>query len=590
MQVETLELQSEKNRKRLVEIVYKAKAGHIGGDLSCLNVLTALYFDIMRVWPDKPKETKRDRFVMSKGHCVEALYVTLEAKGFISHEITDTLGEFGSILSGHPTIEVPGIEVNTGALGHGLSVGVGMAIAAKMDKADYKTYVLMGDGEQGEGSIYEAAMAGNQYKLDNLVAIIDRNRLQISGTTEEVMSLESMRDRWTAFGWDVLEMNGDEMEDIIRTFHSIDYTNKKPHLLISHTTKGKGVSYMEGIAKWHHGVPTAEQYEEAVREISERIEKQKKKTMANNIIACRKSFTDTLLELARQDKDIVAVTTDARGSVTLGDFAKELPAQFVECGIAEQDAVGISAGLSHSGKKVFVCGPACFYVARSLEQVKVDLAYSQNNVKILGVSGGVAYGALGATHHSLHDIAVLRTFPGMNIVLPCDARQTRKLVKLLVDYPEPVYVRVGRAAVPDVYENDDFDFVLGKANMLLDGTDLTIIAAGETVYHAYQAGLMLQEKGIKARVLDMSSIKPVDVEAIKKAAEETGRIITVEEHSQFGGLGAIVVETLSENPVPVRIIGIPDENVVHGNSHEIFAHYGLDKEGICKAALEFMKK
>ena len=144
-----------------------------------------------------------------------------------------------------------------------------MAIAAKMDKADYKTYVLMGDGEQGEGSIYEAAMAGNQYKLDNLVAIIDRNRLQISGTTEEVMSLESMRDRWTAFGWDVLEMNGDEMEDIIRIFHSIDYTNKKPHLLISHTTKGKGVSYMEGIAKWHHGVPTAEQYEEAVREISE---------------------------------------------------------------------------------------------------------------------------------------------------------------------------------------------------------------------------------------------------------------------------------------------------------------------------------
>ena len=279
MQVETLELQSEKNRKRLVEIVYKAKAGHIGGDLSCLNVLTALYFDIMRVWPDKPKETKRDRFVMSKGHCVEALYVTLEAKGFISREVTDTLGEFGSILSGHPTIEVPGIEVNTGALGHGLSVGVGMAMAAKMDKADYKTYVLMGDGEQGEGSIYEAAMAGNQYKLDNLVAIIDRNRLQISGTTEEVMSLESMRDRWTAFGWDVLEMNGDEMEDIIRTFRSIDYTNKKPHLLISHTTKGKGVSYMEGIAKWHHGVPTAEQYEEAVREVSERIEKLEKETV-----------------------------------------------------------------------------------------------------------------------------------------------------------------------------------------------------------------------------------------------------------------------------------------------------------------------
>lgn len=307
------------------------------------------------------------------------------------------------------------------------------------------------------------------------------------------------------------------------------------------------------------------------------------------MIACRKSFTDTLLELAREDKDIIAVTTDARGSVTLGDFANELPEQFVECGIAEQNAVGISAGLAHSGKKVFVCGPACFYVARSLEQVKVDLAYSRNNVKILGVSGGVAYGALGATHHSLHDIAALRTFPAMNIVLPCDARQTRKLVKQLVDYPAPVYVRVGRAAVPDVYENDDFEFNIGKANTLLDGTDLTIIGTGETVYHAYQAGLELKNHGINVRVLDMAWIKPYDKEAILKAAKETGRIITVEEHSQFGGLGAIVTETISENPVPVRIIGIPDEDVIHGTSSEIFAHYGLNKDGIVKAALDFLK-
>ena len=306
------------------------------------------------------------------------------------------------------------------------------------------------------------------------------------------------------------------------------------------------------------------------------------------MIACRKMFTDTLLALAKEDRDIIAVTTDARGSVTLGDYAKELPEQFVECGIAEQDAVGISAGLAHSGKKVFVCGPACFYVARSLEQVKVDLAYSQNNVKILGVSGGVAYGALGATHHSLHDIAVLRTFPGMHIVLPCDARQTKKLVELLVDYPYPVYVRVGRAAVPDVYANDDFEFQMGKANTLLEGTDLTIIGTGETVYHAYQAGLRLRENGINARVLDMASIKPCDAEAVLKAAKETGRIITVEEHSKYGGLGAMVTEIISEDPVPVRILGIPDENAIHGTNLEIFAYYGLDAAGIVKAALDFV--
>lgn len=305
--------------------------------------------------------------------------------------------------------------------------------------------------------------------------------------------------------------------------------------------------------------------------------------------ACRKSFTETLLELAKKDDQIVAVTTDARGSVTLGDFAKELPKQFVECGIAEQNAVGISAGLAHSGKKTFVCGPACFYVARSLEQVKVDVAYSQNPVKILGVSGGVAYGALGATHHSLHDIAGLRCFPGMNICLPCDARQTEKLVKFLVDFAEPCYVRVGRAAVPDIYEDDNFEFEIGKAVTLLEGNDLTIIGAGETVYHALEAGKQLAAKGIKARVLDMSWIKPCDEEAVKKAAAETGRIITVEEHSKFGGLGAMVCEILSENPVPVRIIGIPDENVVHGTNKEIFHYYGMDAEGIVKAAESFLK-
>ena len=272
MTIKELKLLAEQNRKRLVEVVYRAKAGHIGGDLSCLNVMTALYFDIMKnLNPQEPKAKDRDRFVLSKGHCVEALYVTLEAKGFLQPEVLDTLGQFGSILSGHPTIEVPGIEVNSGALGHGLSIGTGMAIAAKMDKKDWKTYVLMGDGEQGEGSIYEAAMAANKYHLDNLVAIIDRNHLQISGNTEDVMPIDSIKDRWTAFGWDVTSMNGDDMDSIVKTFHAIDYTNGQPHLIISESTKGRGVSFMEGIAKWHHGVLNEEQCLAAVAEIEARI-------------------------------------------------------------------------------------------------------------------------------------------------------------------------------------------------------------------------------------------------------------------------------------------------------------------------------
>lgn len=273
MDTKQLQLIAEQNRKRLVEVVYAAKAGHIGGDLSCLNVMTALYFHVMNgLNPKDPKAPLRDRFVLSKGHCVESLYVTLEAKGYLKPEVLDTLGQFGSILSGHPTIEVPGIEVNSGALGHGLSIGVGMAIAAKMDQQPWRTYVMMGDGEQGEGSIYEAAMAANRYHLDNLVAIIDRNHLQISGNTEDVMPIDNIQNRWTAFGWDVILMNGDSMDDIIRTFDNIDYNNGKPHLLVSDTTKGKGVSFMEGIAKWHHGVLNAEQCEAAVAEIQQRID------------------------------------------------------------------------------------------------------------------------------------------------------------------------------------------------------------------------------------------------------------------------------------------------------------------------------
>ncbi len=295
------------------------------------------------------------------------------------------------------------------------------------------------------------------------------------------------------------------------------------------------------------------------------------------------------MDLAKQDKDIVVVTTDARGSVTLDAFAKELPAQFVELGIAEQNAVGVGAGLASAGKKTFVCGPACFYVARSLEQVKVDVAYSENPVKILGVSGGVSYGSLGFSHHSLHDIAVLRTFPRMHIVLPCDIFQTKRLVYELVNYRYPVYIRVGRNAVPNVYESENVEFRIGRANLLLDGNDLTIIGTGETVHHCLQAGIKLHSQGIKARVIDMHTLKPFDSGIVKNAALDTGRIITVEEHSIFGGLGSSVAEIVSQvHPVPLRILGIPDEFPVHGTPLQIFKHYGIDTDGIFEAALNFV--
>jgi transketolase len=308
--------------------------------------------------------------------------------------------------------------------------------------------------------------------------------------------------------------------------------------------------------------------------------------MQINKIPCRQAFTDKILELAKNDRDIIAVTSDARGSVTLTKYANELPGQFVEVGIAEQNAIGISAGLALSGKKPFVCGPACFYAARSYEQVKVDVAYNNTNVKIIGVSGGVSYGALGTTHHSLNDIAVMRTLPGMTVIFPSDVALTQKMTEALASFVGPVYVRMGRGAVPDVYTEGEPEFIIGKANTILEGDDITIIGTGETVAHCLEAGKRLLEKGINARVLDMHTIKPLDYEAIEKAARETSQIVVVEEHHVYGGLGSAVAEWLVQNdPVPLKIIGIPDENAVHGSSAELFKHYGLDSDGIVNTIL-----
>ena len=266
-----LRLQAEKIRKRVVEMIFSSKSGHIGGSLSSVDIETALYFHVMNIDPENSKREDRDRFILSKGHSVEALYSVLAARGFIEDAVLDTYGQFNSILEGHPTKKVSGVEHNSGALGHVLSVGVGIAIAAKMDNKTFHTFVLMGDGEQGEGSIYEAAMSASHYHLDNLVAIIDRNELQISGKTEEVMRLEPIRERWEVFGWEVFDVDGNDIKALVDVFDSLDYSNKKPKIIIAHTIKGCGISFMERLASWHHGVVNEEQYKEAVVEIDERI-------------------------------------------------------------------------------------------------------------------------------------------------------------------------------------------------------------------------------------------------------------------------------------------------------------------------------
>ncbi len=309
-----------------------------------------------------------------------------------------------------------------------------------------------------------------------------------------------------------------------------------------------------------------------------------------NKITNRQVICDTLLEAAEKDRDIVVVCSDSRGSASLAAFAEKYPEQFVEMGIAEQNLVTVSAGLASCGKKVFAASPACFISTRSYEQAKVDVAYSKTNVTLIGISGGVSYGALGMTHHSCQDIAAFAALPDMRVYLPSDRFQTARLMEALLQDSLPAYVRVSRSATEDVY-GEDMDFTLNQANVLMEGEDILLVACGEMVPAAYRAGKMLQEKGFSTGLLDMYCVKPIDEETLLAAARKAKVVVTVEEHSPYGGLGSITAQVISAHcPGKVVNLALPDGHLVGGTNTEIFAHYGLDAEGIARACQEALKR
>lgn len=304
-------------------------------------------------------------------------------------------------------------------------------------------------------------------------------------------------------------------------------------------------------------------------------------------IANKQVICDVLLEAAKDDKDVVALCSDSRGSASFAKFADTYPEQFVETGIAEQNLVSISAGLAKSGKKPYAASPACFLSARSYEQCKVDVAYSDTNVKLIGISGGVSYGALGMSHHSAQDIAAMAAIPNMRVYLPSDRLQTEKLTKALLQDEKPAYVRVGRNAVEDVYEEGNVPFEMDRATVVETGTDVAIIACGEMVRPAVDAAHLLKEQGISAEVIDMYCVKPLDKDAVIQSASHVKAVVTAEEHAPFGGLGSMVSQVVGANcPKTVINLSLPDEPVIAGTSKEVFDYYGLNAEGIAKKVME----
>ena len=313
--------------------------------------------------------------------------------------------------------------------------------------------------------------------------------------------------------------------------------------------------------------------------------------MAENKVPNKKAICDALVQAAQTDKDIVVLCSDSRGSASFGEFIEKYPDQLVEVGIAEQDLVGVSAGLASCGKKAFAVSPACFLASRSIEQVKVDVCYSHTNVKLIGISGGVSYGALGMSHHSAQDIAYLASLPQMRVYLPSDRFQSKWLVEQLLKDEEPAYIRVGRNAVEDIYK-EDTAFSLNHAKLVCEGEDLGIIACGEMVQKAVEAAQSLREQGVSCRVVDMYCLKPIDRDEVIKTAKSVRALMTVEEHVRVGGLGSMVCQMICEEGIslPVRCLTLPDAPVIAGNSSQVFAHYGLDGAGIAQKGMELVKK
>ena len=309
-----------------------------------------------------------------------------------------------------------------------------------------------------------------------------------------------------------------------------------------------------------------------------------------NKIPNRQAICDVLMEKVKTDKDIVVLCSDSRGSASMTPFANAYPENFVEVGIAEQNLVSISAGLAKCGKKPFAASPACFLSTRSYEQAKVDCAYSNTNVTLIGISGGISYGALGMSHHSAQDIAAMSAIPNMRVYLPSDRFQTSCLIESLLKDEKPAYIRVGRNPVEDIYEEGNVPFEMDKATVVREGTDIAIVACGEMVKPAIEAADMLKEHGISATVLDMYCVKPLDKDAIIKAANNAKAVITIEEHSPFGGLGSMVSQVVaSECPKKVINMALPDAPVITGTSKEVFDYYGLNAKGIVDKAVELVK-
>ena len=602
---------AKKMRCYSITAIALAESGHTGGTMSVIDIATVLYFKIIKHDPKNPEWEDRDRVFWSVGHKAPALYASLGLSGYFNIDDMVLLRKLGSGFEGHPNrFKLPGIESSSGSLGQGLGIAVGSALNAKLTSKDYKVYCIMGDGELDEGSVWEAAMSASHYKLNNLVAIIDRNGLQIDGLTSDVMELEPLAAKWRSFGWEVFECDGNDIKDLVDTLNKTVTVKNKPSVVIAKTVKGKCISYAENVCGYHgispkDGVSGKESLEKALedinctefskskveflinkaksyqKEIDRKIEDTVPKFSKNYFWNCQDTMKVEMdpirmgfgkgIEKIGSDPNVIALGADITDSIKMSSFYQNHPERkkrFFSMGIAEANMTVVAAGLAKEGRIPFIGSYGVFITGRNWDQIRTTICYNNYNVKIVDAHGGISVGQDGATHQSLEDISNLYYLPNMNIIVPADSVEAEKATIAIKEINGPAAIRLAREDTPIISTNNT-PFEFGKANIFRyrskkhkfidafetflsedyknENEQITIITCGPITAEALRAAYILKEEsGIETRVINIHTIKPIDSTAIINAARQTKVIITAEEH-QVGGFGNIIAGIISKN-------------------------------------------
>jgi transketolase len=588
----------------------EAGSGHPTSSLSATELMACLFFGgIFRFDVDKPKFPNNDRLIFSKGHASPLLYALWAAAGKLTEEDLMTYRKFGSALEGHPSIVFPYVEAATGSLGQGLSIGVGMALNAKyLDKLSYRTYVLLGDSEMAEGSQWESMQIAAHYKLNNLICVLDINRLGQRGETMYGWDLDAYQKRISSLGWKTMLFDGHSVSEVLTAYEEALHANGQPVMLIGRTIKGKGVSFVENKNGWHGKTLNREECNRALKELGEidkavrgeislpedlkPREQPSKKPLkkvdypADKPVATRKAYGNALVRIYPQFRDMVSLDGEVSNSTYAKIFKEAYPERFFEMYIAEQNMIGTALGLSCRGKIPFVSTFAAFF-SRAFDQIRMS-QYSDPNIKFVGSHAGVSIGEDGPSQMGLEDIAMFRTISNSVIFYPSDAISTEKLIEEAAKHYGIVYIRTTRKETCILY-NQEEQFNLGGSKVLRksEKDNATVIAAGITLHEALEAYEVLRKENVFIRIIDLYSVKPIDETTLREAASATKLIITVEDHYAEGGIGEAVKSALATYPVPVHSLSVK-RKPKSGKPQELLDYEEISRTAIIKKVKELL--